>query len=84
MKREIYHHGQPGQKYGVWNTMAKRWQFNICEDTPMLAVARLYQKIGDDARKGRFEPRLLPVKMRQEITASRSRPQRAQEDYFED
>ena len=28
----------------------------------MLAVARLYQKIGDDAKKWRFEPRQLPTK----------------------
>lgn len=74
MKREIYHHGQPGQKYGIWNTAAKRWQFNICEDTPMLAVARLYQKIGDDARKSRFEPRPLPAKMQREVMAARNRP----------
>ena len=28
----------------------------------LLAVARLYQKIGDDAKKWRFEPRQLPTK----------------------
>ncbi|MFQ8760624.1 MAG: hypothetical protein ACLSAF_15520 [Intestinimonas sp.] len=39
MKKEIYYHGQPGQKYGIWNAMAKCWQFGICEDTPMLAAA---------------------------------------------
>lgn len=39
---------------------AKQFQFGICEDTPMLAEARLYQKIGDDARRYRFEPRRLP------------------------
>ena len=38
----------------------KCFQFDIREDTPMLAVARLYQKIGDDAKKWRFEPRQLP------------------------
>lgn len=27
----------------------------------MLAEARLYQLIGDDARKYRFEPRILPT-----------------------
>lgn len=40
----------------------KEFQFGICEDTPMLAEARLFQKIGDDARKWRFEPRMLPQK----------------------
>ena len=33
---------------------------------PMLAAARLYQKIGDDARKSRFEPRPSP-QMRRSI-----------------
>lgn len=62
MKREIYQKGVPGKKYGIWNVSAKCWQFGICEDTPMLAEARLYQKIGDDAKKWRFEPRELPEK----------------------
>lgn len=60
MKRETYYHGLPDAKWGIWNVQAKCWQFGICEDTPMLAEARLYQKIGDDARKYRFEPRQLP------------------------
>jgi len=60
MKRETYYRGVAGQKYGIWNTMRKCWQFGISEDTPMLAVARLFQKIGDDARKWRFEARPLP------------------------
>ena len=46
--------------------MDKCFQFNICEDTPMLAEARLYQKIGDDAKKYRFEPRMLPDPRREE------------------
>ena len=60
MKRETYYHGVSGQKYGIWNTMRKCWQFGISEDTPMLAEALLFQKIGDDARKYRFEARPLP------------------------
>ena len=60
MSRTIYHHGRPGVKYGIWNSMKKCFQFDVCEDTPMLAEARLYQKIGDDAKKWRFEPRPLP------------------------
>lgn len=63
MKREIYHRGIPGKKWGIWNLVMKEWQFGICEDTPMLAQARLFQKIGDDARKCRFEPRVLPAYM---------------------
>ena len=70
MKREIYHRGVPGKKWGIWNTMRKEFQFGICEDTPMLAEARLYQHIGDDARKYRFEARILPHTMiRREVQA---------------
>lgn len=60
MKRSTYYRGTPGRKYGIWNSNAKQFQFGICEDTPMLAMARLYQKLGDDAKKWRFEPRVLP------------------------
>ena len=51
MKRETYQRGLPGVKWGIWNCQRKCFQFSICEDTPMLAEARLYQKIGDDAKK---------------------------------
>ena len=60
MKREVYQMGAAGKKYGIWNTMKKCWQFGIVEDTPMLAEARLFQKIGDDANKWRFDVRELP------------------------
>lgn len=62
MKRTIYYCGIPGKKWGIWNDLKKEWLFDICEDTPMLAMARLHQKIGEDARKCRFEPRQLPDK----------------------
>lgn len=58
--RHEYYRGKPGVKYGIYNTSAKCFQFDIREDTPMLAQARLFQKIGDDAHKWRFEPRRLP------------------------
>lgn len=60
MKCETYYRGVPGKKYGIWNTVAKKFQFGICEDTPMLAEARLHQLIGYNAKKWRFEPRMLP------------------------
>lgn len=60
MKRDTYYRGVSGVKYGIWNTVQRCWQFGIFEDTPMLAEARLFQKIEDDARKWRFEPRPLP------------------------
>ena len=60
MKRETYYRGVPGKKWGIWNQVKREFQFGISEDTPMLAEARLFQKIGDDARKYRFEVRRLP------------------------
>lgn len=60
MKRETYYRGVPGKKFGIWNDVAKKFQFGICEDTPMLAEARLYKCIGDNARKWRFQPKMLP------------------------
>lgn len=63
MKKETYQRGIPGKKWGVWNLVKKEFQFGICEDTPMLANARLFQKIGEDARKYRFEIRQLPKEL---------------------
>ena len=60
MKHTEWMHGRDGEKYAVWNTVRKKFQFGICEDTPMLADARLFQRIGDNARKYRFEIRRLP------------------------
>ena len=47
--------GNGHSKYGIWNKQKKEFQFGIYEDTPMLAEARLFQKIGEDAKKSRFE-----------------------------
>ena len=60
MKYTTYKHGIRGVKWGIWNRTTKRFVFGICEDTPMLANARLFQKIGDDARKWRYEVKQLP------------------------
>ena len=60
MKRDTYYRGVSGKKFGIWNDVAKKFQFGICEDTPMLAEARLYKCIGDNARKWRFQPKMLP------------------------
>lgn len=60
MKQSIYHQGIPGQRYGIYDPVTHRWQYNIQEDTPMLAVARLYQKLGAEAKKTGYEPRPLP------------------------
>ena len=59
MKSETYYRGIPGVKWGIWNRGKRQYQFGISEDTPMLAEARLFQLIGDDARKWKFEVRKL-------------------------
>lgn len=64
--------------------MSKCWQFNVCKDTPMLAVARLYQKISDDTRKSRFEPHPLPTKIRRDMVEARARMDRPLECGYED
>ena len=66
--RITWQRGKPGKKYGIWNNMTKRFQFGICEDTPMLAQARLFQKIGDDAHKWRFETKEIPAKNLVKVT----------------
>lgn len=58
--RTLYYRGKPGKKFGIWNAKQKEFQFGICEDSPMLAEARLFYKIGDDARKWRFETKQIP------------------------
>ena len=57
MKSATYYMGNGHSKYGIWNKQKKEFQFGICEDTPMLAEARLFQKIGEDAKKWKFEVR---------------------------
>ena len=57
MKPSTYYQGNGHSKYGIYNRQKKEFQFGICEDTPMLAEARLFQKIGEDAKKWKFEVR---------------------------
>ena len=52
--------GKKDTKYGVYNSLKKEFQFGICEDSPMLAQARLYYFIGDDAKKWRFQFKPIP------------------------
>lgn len=58
--RATFMYGKKGIKYGVYNTMKKQFQFGVCEDSPMLAQARLHYIIGDDAKKWRFEFHPIP------------------------
>lgn len=46
--------------YGIYNTASKTFQFGICESSKKKAMQKLFDKIGSDARKWRFEVRELP------------------------
>ena len=54
-----YFIGEYGAKYGIWNSKRQQFQFGIAEDTPMLAEAQLFNKIGNDARQWRFKVRKI-------------------------
>lgn len=43
--------------YGIYNTKAKEFQFGINEPSKNKARQKLFDKIGNDARKYRFEVR---------------------------
>jgi hypothetical protein len=63
MAKDVYYRGVPGKKYGIWDGVENCWKHDICEDTPMLAMARLFQRIGAGAKSSRYEPRMLPDKV---------------------
>ena len=46
-----------GKMYGIYNTRAKEFQFGIKEPSKNKARQKLFDKIGNDARKWRFEVR---------------------------
>ena len=46
--------------YGIYNTIKKKFQFDIYEPSKSKAVKKLFEKIGKDAYKWRFEARKLP------------------------
>ena len=45
--------------YGIWNDVKKEFQFGIKSPTIAGAIAQLTRKIGYDAKKWRFEPRII-------------------------
>ena len=45
--------------YGVYNTIKKEFQFDICEPSKQKATKKLFKKISKDAYKNRFEIRPL-------------------------
>lgn len=48
-------------RYGIYNTMTKEFQFGISAHTKGAAERKLFLKIGHDSKKWRFEARKLPV-----------------------
>ena len=46
--------------YGIYNIMKKEFQFGIREPSKTKAWNKLFQKIGNDARKWRFEVKEIP------------------------
>lgn len=45
--------------YGIYNAKRKEFQFGICEPSKNKARKKLFDKIGKDAYKWRFEVRKL-------------------------
>ena len=48
--------------YGIYNTIKNEFQFGIKEPSKTKAWNKLFQKIGNDARKCRFEVREIKEK----------------------
>lgn len=51
---ETYTKGKNNIKFGIFNTHTKQFEFDICEDTPMLAEARLFYLIGEKAMDSKY------------------------------
>lgn len=49
------------KRYGVWNTKKKEFQFDICEPSKTKARKKLFEKIGKDAYKYRFQIKELKL-----------------------
>lgn len=49
------------KRYGVWNTKKKEFQFGICEPSKTKAREKLFEKIGKDAYKYRFQIKELKL-----------------------
>lgn len=49
------------KRYGVWNTKKKEFQFGICEPNKTKARKKLFEKIGKDAYKYRFQIKELKL-----------------------
>ena len=59
MKAKTYYHGDGTNKCGIYNTVAKQFQFGICEDTPSQYDRKEYEIEEDcmlDKEHGIFVP----------------------------
>lgn len=50
--------------YGIWNNIKKEFQFGIAEPTRKKAESKLFQLIGYDSYKWRFETRKIPKNLK--------------------
>jgi len=48
--------------YGIWNKYRKQFQFGICEPSKKRAITKLFNKIGNDARRWTFIVKKIPEK----------------------
>ena len=61
MKRETYQRGLPGVKWGIWNCQRKCFQFDICEDTPMLPKPGSSRRLETTPGSGVLSPGSCPA-----------------------
>ena len=60
MMESVWLYGEINTEYGIWDSTKKEFVFGIREPTPMLAKGRLFHKIGENARKWRYEIKKFP------------------------
>ena len=48
-------------RFGIYNSVTKKWRGDIVADTPWGAQGELYRKIGKFAYQWRWEVRALPI-----------------------
>lgn|GEM_PF-1629731 len=59
-RREYYENGRPGEVYGIWNGITKRFAYGIKEPTPKLAEQKLREVNPGGFRCWRYEWRKIP------------------------
>lgn len=59
-RRAYFYHGKPGEQYGIWNSITKRFVYGICETSPHKAVKKLWEKAGKGAYCHRYGWKRIP------------------------